>query len=198
MAPLTYAAPSYALGDSNSQVTRANAQASFKGMQSTLKSWLRYRNIVNGAALGKSPDEIQKLRQDRFKTEQDLANTLHALLVECGASAAALPVTDVSVDADAAAKLAEIAILGKCPADAAHPAATGAIWWLIAIPVAGVVLIASAWISSKAEVAKEAERLRCVQSGACTDSGFWIKVGAVAVTAFVAQHFWKAHKRKKS
>lgn len=185
MAPLTYAAPSYSLGDNASPVTKAKASESIKGMQKSLKRWLGYRNAMNAAA-GKMPAEaVAKLRRDRLATEQALANHLHGLLTECGASGSAIPTADVSADPDAAAKLAEIAILGKAPDGSTMPQATG-FFWLLAIPVAGVVLIVSQWIKGKADLAMEQERRRCIESGACTDEGFWLKWGAIAVLGWLA------------
>jgi hypothetical protein len=41
-------------------------------------------------------------------------------------------------------------------------------------------------IRTMAEVAEEKERLACVQAGACTDYGFWLKAGGVAALVWVA------------
>lgn len=199
MAPLTYAAPSYSLGSTDMQATKAKAEASFRGMQGSLKKWLRFRNATNGAALGKPAEAIIALRQDRFRTEQALANSLHALLVECGASATSLPGADVAADADAAARLAELVILGKCPSQVASaPTATGLIWWVIAIPVAGAALIVSQYVRGQSELAMEQERLRCVKEGTCTDEGFWVKWASIAVLGVIGWRVWEAHGKKKA
>jgi hypothetical protein len=185
MAPLTYAAPGYGLGDSD-QAAKSKAAASLKKMQKSLTRWLGYRSAMNKAAEKLPPAAVAKLKQDRFATEQALANNLHALLIEMGACGTAIPAADVSCDPDAAAKLAEVAIAGKTPGEVSSPQATGIFWWLIAIPVAGVVLVISQWIKSKADLAMEQEKTRCIQSGACTDEGFWLKWGAIAVIGWLA------------
>ena len=115
-----------------------------------------------------------------------LARTLHALLSEVGLDGSCLPEPDVASDPDVAVRLAEIAIAGACPSELATPAAQGLVWFVLAIPIAGVVLLGSQFIKSRADVAKEKERLRCIRAGACTDSGFWIKTASVLVIGWVA------------
>jgi hypothetical protein len=111
---------------------------------------------------------------------------LYGLLIEMGCNAASLPKPDVATDPDAAAKLAVIAIKGICPSDATpQPQALGIFWFAIAIPIAGVAFVISQSIKSKADVAKHEAEIRCRESGACTDAGFWLKWGAIAVGAWV-------------
>lgn len=198
------ARPSYALGcgpeGCESAANKQRAEAAIRQMRRSLRAWLKYRDRMDDYVAGKiEPPALFRrakplpravvaatLRDDRRVGEQDLANTLHALLVEMGCPSGVLPSTNVAVDPDAAAKLARIAIAGKCPGEAASAQAQGIVWFVLAIPVAAVVLIAGQIIQSKADVQKEKERLRCVQSGACTDSGFWLKMGAIAVTGWLA------------
>ena len=192
MAPLTYAGPGYSLGADETPGDKARAAAALRAMQASLKKWLKYRNAMNVAALEEKPGKrhgvivkADALREERYATERQLASSLFALLTECGMPASALPSADVAADPDAAAKLAEIAIAGRCAAESSSPSPTGIIWFIL-IPVAGVILLASQWIKSQADVAMETERLRCVQSGHCTDEGFWIKVGAIALLGWLA------------
>ena len=186
-----------AVPDSSSQ-----AKASIKAMQASLRSWLKYRRIMDEAASGtRTPPALFRmptakplpasviksgLRKNRYDSEQELANNIHGLLVECGLDPATLPDSDVAMNPEAAVNLAEIAISGKCEGDLAAPQAQGLIWWALLIPVAGVVVIISAIIKNRADVAKEEERLRCIQSGQCTDSEFWIKAASIGVLGWLA------------
>lgn len=194
-----YTAPSYAMGSADTPSDKQRAEAALRQMQRSLRGWLTYRRRMDAYVVGKivppvlfrrakplPPSAVAAtLRRDRYRGEQDLADTLHALLVETGCPAEALPLPNVANDPDAAVKLAEIALAGKCPSEMPVMQATGIIW-LLAIPIAGAVLVISQMIKSKADVEKERERLRCIEAGACTDSGFWLKVGAIAVTGWLA------------
>jgi hypothetical protein len=187
-------------GDTPSE--KRQAEVALKGMRKGLIGWLKFRKRMDEYVAGKvqapklyrlpgtkpMPPAVvgYTLRNDRFAEEQDLANTLHALLVECGADPAALPCANVARDPDAAVKLATIAIKGKTPSEAASPSAQGIVWFVLLIPIAGVVIVLSQLIKSKADVVKEKERLRCIQAGACTDSGFWMKIAAVSVVGWLA------------
>lgn len=195
-----YTAPSYAMGSTDTPSDKQRAEAALRQMQRSLRGWLTYRRRMDNYVAGRvtppmlfrrakplPPSAVAAtLRRDRYRGEQDLADTLHALLVETGCPAAALPASNVASDPDAAVKLAEIALAGKCPSEATVMQATGIVWFALAIPIAGVVLVISQMIKSKADVEKERERLRCIEAGACTDSGFWLKVGAIAVTGWLA------------
>lgn len=190
----------YALGTTDTHSAQKKAEAALKQMQRSLKSWLGYRRRMDAYVAGQvqAPTFFRRakplppsavaatLRQDRYRGEQDLANTLYALLVETGCPAEALPPADVAKDPDAAVKLAEIAIAGKCPSEMPMMQATGIVWFVLAIPIAGVVLVISQAIKTRADVEKERERMRCIESGACTDSGFWLKVGAITLTGWLA------------
>lgn len=180
--------------------SKAEAEAAIKQMRRSLKSWLHYRKRMDDYVAGevKAPLLFRRakplppavvgstLRSDRRASEQDLAETLHALLAESGIDVQSLPVPDVARDPDVAVKLATVVIQGKTPSETASAQAQGIVWFVLAIPIAGIVLVISQYIKSKADVAKEQERIRCIESGACTDSGFWLKVGAVSLTAWLA------------
>jgi len=203
MANLIYSSPSYAMGadaGGDTPADKKKAEASLKQMQGGLKKWLKFRKRMNEYVAGQlqAPALFRRakplpaavvartLRGDRYADEQDLAETLYALLTECGADPSALPAPDVAKDPDAAVKLAHIAVQGKTPSEASSPQAQGIVWFVLAIPAAAVVLVISQIVKSKADVAKHKEEMRCIQSGACTDYGFWLKVGAVATISWLA------------
>lgn len=180
--------------------TRRRAVAALRQMRRGLRGWLKYRRRMDDYVRGEVEAPLlfrrakplppaavaATLRRDRLAEETDLAETLHALLVETGCDASALPRPDVAADPDAAVKLAEVAIRGVCPEEVSSAQAQGIAWFVLAIPLGAAVLVLSQVISSKADVAMEKERLRCVQSGACTDAGFWLKWGAILVGGWVA------------
>jgi hypothetical protein len=95
-----------------------------------------------------------------------------------------LPSPELSKDPDATVRLAQIALNGTPLSEAASPQAQGILPLLIV--AGGVVLVASSAISSMADLAAEKERIKCIQSGACTDYGFWLKVGAVGFVGWFA------------
>ncbi len=188
------------LGDTPAD--KAKAEVALKAMKRSLRGWLSFRNRMDDYVRGDrdAPRAFRRpgakplpkaaisatLRDERFDDESTLARTLHALLSEVGLDEDCLPDTDVAEDPDAAVKLAEIAIAGACPSELPTPAAQGLVWFVLAIPIAGVVLLGSQFIKSRADVAKDRERLRCIRAGACTDSGFWIKTASVLVIGWIA------------
>jgi hypothetical protein len=193
VANLIYSPPSYALGSSEHE---QEAKVALDSMKRSLKGWLEYRTRLDEYVAGKRkapkvwrgpgvktlPPSVvaATLARDRFNTEQDLAETIFALLVETGCPKTELPAPSVQADPDVAVKLAKIAINGTC-----GPQAQGIVWFALAIPIGGLVLVISQYLKSKADVAKERERVRCIESGACTDSGFWLKLAAVSVFGWV-------------
>jgi len=205
MANLIYSSPSYAMGATQNGDTpneKRQAEIALKSMRSGLKGWLKVRKrmdeyvagMVQAPRLFRHPGAkplppnvvAATLRNDRYASEQDLAETLYHLLVECGADPSALPKPDVAMDPDAAAKLAAIAINGKTPSEASSPTAQGLVWFVLLIPVAGVVIVLSQLIKSKADIAKAREERICKESGACTDTGFWLKLASVSVLGWLA------------
>ena len=139
-------------------------------MKRSLKSWLRYRNLLDDYVAwnrtapmlfrrpGSKPLPARTieatLSKERLADEQSLASTLHSLLLEVGVAPSCLPAPDVASDPEAAVRLAEIAIHGACPSELPTPAAQGLVWFVLAIPIAGVVLISSQLIKRRADVAK--------------------------------------------
>ena len=171
-----------------------------KKMRASLIAWLKYRRINDSLATGKTvPMALLKkpgarrspvaelahtLPVMRQAHEAQLATQLHQLLSEVF-DPQTLPRPDAP---GAAVALAQIAIAGKVPGETpAAPAAAGFIWLWPVVIVAGVIaFVITSAIRSSADVAKERERLECIKQGACTDSGFWIKVGAVAFIGWLA------------
>jgi len=188
-------------GDGVTVQSSAQAEVALRGMRGSLKRWLKVRRTMDAYVAGLRkpagflgnpgarplPPVVAglNLRRDRLAGEQDLADTIFALLRESGFDPASLPSSNVAVDPNAAVKLAELAIAGRAPTEASSPSAQGFIW-LIAIPVAGAVLIISQLISSKAKLLELKENNRCIESRACTDTGFWLKLASVGVIAWLA------------
>lgn len=188
----------HSLGASEDE--QRQAKKALEQMQGSLKSWLRTRKHMDEYVAGKvkAPALFRRakplppavvattLRTDRYADEQELAEVLYALLVECGMDSSALPIPDVAKDPNVAVKLATVAIKGKVSSSTNAPAAQGIVWFVLAIPIAGVVLVVSQWIKSKADVIKEKEKIRCIESGACTDEGFWLKIGSIGLVSWLA------------
>lgn len=174
----------------------ARARAKLARMQRSLVEWLRFRQLNDLAATGKAaatrPEIAARAAAARPTTELALARQLHALLAELMPDAQ-LPAPEAS---NAAAALAQIAISGTTNTRA--PQAQGAAWlsWPVLI-VGGLLLAITTAIKSSADLAKERERLACVQAGACTDYGFWLKVGGIAAIAFVAWHHFGLREHAK-
>lgn len=194
---MLYSAPSYAMGAAEAGAVtpaeKAQAEAAIRKMRRALKGWLKYRMLNNAAAAGqiaaKVPPGIAKkiVSESRdWALEQRIATRLHALLSEMF-DAQTLPNPDVSRDPDAAVKLAQIAISGRLPSESAAPAAQGLIWLWPAVVVVGLVLVTLMFkIRSDAALAEERERMECIKMGACTDYGFWLKLGGITVAVWLA------------
>jgi len=190
-----YSSPAYALGAVETS-SKHEATAAVKSMRRSLRGWLKIRNEMNKYVAGtrKAPALFRAakplppaivgatLQSERYQVEQELGDLLYALLTEMGYS---VPQPDVATDPDATVKLAQIVVNGKTPDEVNGQQGQGIVWFVLAIPIAGVVIIMSQYLKSKADVAKEQEKTRCIESGACTDSGFWLKWGAIAVASWV-------------
>lgn len=164
-----------ASGITTTDVRRASRE--LEGMRGALRKWLKYRAINDrtGAA------------SRNWKAEQDLANKLSALLATMFPSAP-LPSSDLRSNPLGAVQLAAIAITGTVPnAPAAPLSGVGATHpWLWPVLIVGGLLIAvTTAIKSAADVAAQSEHDQCIQSGACTDYGFWLKAGGIAMLAYV-------------
>lgn len=171
----------------------AKAERELRRMRRSLATWLEYRlrndAVVSGEVDSKLPKRAaaERLWGGRdWEAEEKLATHLHALLSET-MDATALPDPDLDKDPDAAVKLARIAIRGKVPSEAKSRGAVGLFWiWPAVVIVGGVMFTIMTAIRSKADVLKEKERLACIEAGACTDYGFWLKIGGISLAAWIA------------
>lgn len=180
-------------GISAGEVAKANAE--LHRMRHSLQKWLYYRNLNDQVAAGTRPTSkpqalaIQIARTSRdWATEQKLADHLHVLLGEVMPDAA-LPDPNVTANPQAAVTLAQIAISGQPPVVSPTPIATSGVsppWLWPVLIVGGVLLAVTTAISSMADVAKSKEEYACIQAGACTDYGFWLKAAAIAVGGWFA------------
>lgn len=186
------------------KASAAKAKAELRKMRDSLKEWLHYRAINTQVASGKAdkvptpllkrpgaraPDPRAmswKLGRERYEREQQMALQLHALLSEVF-DAGDLPEPDLSDNPRAAVELANIAIAGKLPGEAPAPSEQGLIWlWPLVIIVGAIAFTITSHIRNQAEIAKERERLECIEAGKCTDYGFWLKIGAVGFLGWLA------------
>ena len=167
----------------------AKAQAHLRRMRQSLVKWLRYRSmndqVMAGTRKTSKPRALamQIVAQNRnAATEQNLADQLHTLLSEVMPNAA-LPNPSLASNPNAAVQLAQIAITGQPPSSVASPEATGATpgWLWPVLIVGGLLLAVTSAISTYADVAATQEQYACIQAGACTDYGFWLKVGGIAM-----------------
>jgi hypothetical protein len=171
---------------------RARAETEIKKMRKALVGWLRYRELNNAVAEGRAKAKVSPgLAKKMVETgrdwglEQKLAAELHVLLSETF-DAGQLPSPDVYQDPNAAVRLAQIAISGKLPGEAVAPGPQGLFWLWPAVVVVGLVLFTIVFkIRSDAETAQEKERIECIKMGACTDYGFWLKLGGVALLGWI-------------
>lgn len=192
---MIYSSPAYQMGASETAITKqenAHAKKEIRRLRRSLKGWLEFRKRNDEVAAGLRKARIsqetaaERLPQVRdWALEQRMALELHALLGEIFDSSK-LPSPDISKDPQAAVKLAQIAVSGKLPEEATSPSPQGMIWLWPAAVVVGLLLVTiMTKISSDADVAKEKERLECIKTGACTDYGFWLKVGGIALGAWI-------------
>lgn len=165
-------------------------------MRSSLSAWLRYRakndQVLAGTVQTRKPlayaQRVVATSRD-MAAEQDLATNLTALL-ETVMPGAPLPNPSVVQNPDAAVQLAQLVLAGGSTVSA--PTATGSLglaahplMWP-ALIVLGVVVVATSAISSYADVAKDREEKACIEAGACTDYGFWLKAGGALLIAYFA------------
>lgn len=52
--------------------------------------------------------------------------------------------------------------------------------------VGGLLIAVTTAIKTAADVAKDSEEKACIQAGACTDYGFWLKAGGVTALVWFA------------
>jgi len=188
-----YSPANYAMGDTTPAAAvvtpneKAQAEAAIKGMKSSLTGWLKYRGILQAQIAGTTPSKLPKatvaaLLAARAPSDMQLGAELYALLSEMF-DPNSLP---APTSPDAAVQLAQIALTGKLPTDTG-PAAQGALWtWPVVVVIGAVLLTVIIKIQSDASVAEEQMHDACIQSGGCTDYGFWIKAAAIVVIGWLA------------
>jgi hypothetical protein len=209
-----YGSPSYSMGDdealvqaaANAPITKSQAleaKHELKRMRRALAKWLKYRAINDAIASGnasrvptplfktpgsKAPSAAVmalRLRSQRAGRDQELALRLHQLLSEVFDSAT-LPNPDVGKNPNAAADLAKLALGGKLPGETSSPHAQGIIWlWPLVIVVGAIAFVITSSIRSSAERAAEHEKYECIKAGKCTDTGFWMKLGGIALVSWI-------------
>jgi hypothetical protein len=169
----------------------ARAKRELDAMRSSLESWLSYRQIndqiLAGAPITKKPIAYAQaiVRQARdVVAEQRLATQLGLLLSSIYPDAD-LPDADLARNPHAAVQLAQIAIAGVVPLASTKPTAVGINWVLPTIIVGGSLLAYTTKIKTDADRAAESERIACIQAGGCTDYGFWLKAGGIAMLGYV-------------
>lgn len=178
---------------SSTQVQKAHVE--LERMKSSLRSWLKYRTLNDQVVLGQKKTKLPPTVAARavasyrdLAVEQDLASKLYTLLSELEVKG--LPNPDLSANPNAAVQLAQIAINGgQMPhpmggilsaSSASHP------WLWPVLIVGGLLLAVTTAVKTAADVAKEREHYACIQSGACTDYGFWLKAGGVVAIGWFA------------
>lgn len=174
------------------------AAAELARMRGSLRAWLTFRArndaVLAGQVQTKHPlpyaQQVIAQRRD-MGAEQDLAAKLHALLEALDVKG--LPNADVRRNPDVAVQLAQIALAGG---QSSSPSAQGGLfaspashpWLWPVLIVGGLLIVITTAIKSAADVAKDKEEKACIEAGACTDTGFWLKAGGVVIVAWFA---WK-------
>lgn len=172
------------------------AAAELARMRGALTGWLKYRSLNDQVMAGTArvrkplPYAQHVVSQRDMAVEQDLATKLAALL---GAvmPGQPLPNADLHDNPQAAVQLAQIALRGGSVVSS--PTATGSIlgggghpWLWPALIVGGLLLTVTTAIKTAADVAKDREEKACIEAGACTDYGFWLKAGGAVALAWFA------------
>ena len=158
-------------------------------MKRSLRGWLKYRTLNDAVVAGSAPTKKPRayaasvITQNRdMAAEQRLATQLAILIAESFPDAS-LPDSNVNTNPQAAVQLARIAINGPA-VDA--PTTQGAAWLWPVLIVGGLLLAITTAIKSSADLAAQKEQNACIEAGACTDYGFWLKAGGIAALAYVA------------
>jgi hypothetical protein len=153
-------------------------------MKRSLAKWMRYRaiNTTRGTPVVRT-------------AEQNLATKLSVLLGTMFPTAT-LPSANLTTNPQGAVQLANIALTGSVPIapttsttpaamSGLVPAATHPWLWPVLI-VGGLLVVIVISITSAANLASQQEQDACIESGACTDYGTWLKWGGIAMIAYVA------------
>ena len=174
-----------------SEVNRAKLELA--RMKGALRTWLTYRAkndivLAGGAPSGRKLIPGAKLlvaSARDLQLEQKLATQLHTLLSEVTPNAK-LPSDDLRTNPHAAVELARIAIGDRVPSGLSGVAIPANLPWIPLAIIGGVLLAITTAIKSHAELAAEKERIACIQAGACTDYGFWLKWAAIIGVGYLA------------
>ena len=174
------------------------AAAELARMRAALAAWLRFRTLNDRVLAGTAPVRKPLAYAQRvvasgrdLAAEQDLANKLHALLAVVMAGQS-LPNADLRSNPLGAVQLAQVALMGG--ASVSGPVATGGIFtgghpWLWPALIVGALLVTvTTAIKTAADVAKDREEKACIEAGACTDYGFWLKAAGIGAILWFA---WK-------
>lgn len=172
------------------------ASAELAGMKRSLTGWLKYRTLNDAVLAGSAATRVPKTIAARMISsardmaiEQELADRLYTLLTEIEPNAE-LPNVDIRSNPNAAVQLAQIAVSGQIPIKAQTAALSGVMtthpWLWPVLIVGGLLLGVTTAVKTAADVAKEREHYACIQAGACTDYGFWLKAGGITVIAWFA------------
>jgi len=185
---------------SRTDVQRAKVE--LDRMKGSLRSWLKFRTLNDAVAAGTAPTTkprkfaAEVVTQSRdWDAEQKLAKQLYVLLSET-LPGVQLPEPSIATNPQAAVQLAKIAIDGP---PSSSPQAQGA--WYTSWPVlivGGLLLAITTTIRTIAEVSKDKEEKACIQAGACTDSGFWLKVGGISMLVYIAWQMGLGERVKKA
>lgn len=172
------------------------AAAELAKMRASVASWLKYRTLNDRVLAGQVQTRKPLAYAQRvvassrdLALEQDLAHKLHALL-SVVMPGQALPNADLRSNPSAAVELAQVALAGGTQVPG--PVAAGSLlagstpWLWPVLIVGGMVLMVTTAIKTSADVAKDREEKACIQAGACTDYGFWLKAGGLAMMAWLA------------
>jgi hypothetical protein len=169
-------------------------------MRRSLAAWLKYRTI-NDSVLAGTITKIRKplpyaqrvIASSRsMANEQDLADKLSTLLTQL-MPGQTLPNANLATNPDGAVQLAQLALQGAQGQVMQSAAATGNIlatpqhpWLWPVLIVGGLLLVVTTAIKSSADVAKDQEEKACIEAGACTDYGFWLKAGGIIALTWFA------------
>lgn len=172
------------------------ASAELAAMKRSLTGWLKYRTLNDAVLAGNAATRVPKTIAARMISssrdmaiEQELADRLYTLLTEIEPNAD-LPNVDIRSNPNAAVQLAQIAVSGNVPIKSQTAAMSGVMtthpWLWPVLIVGGLLLGVTTAVKTAADVAKEREHYACIQAGACTDYGFWLKAGGITVLAWFA------------
>lgn len=176
----------------------SKAKTELARMRRSLTRWLKYRSIndqvlagtkATKKPLGYAQTVIAQMRDP--SAEQRLATELHVLLEQVMPDAQ-LPNPDLAGNANAAVQLAQIALYGSgslptaTVVTSATPTGSMPGWLWPVLIVSGLLLGVTTAIRSAADVANQKEQYACIEAGACTDYGFWLKVGGAVAIAWFA------------